>query len=658
MVPVGSGVAPQWNPATRVLTVAVPQAEIVRVQVSSGLDAGDLDIQGGWSLLKPTVPASVKNAAVDGRVWMVTPGLTLTLVHAVEKPLTAPIVQVGQDGMERLSGEEFCVLRGAIGNHAKSTGRLDIDAEWQEQVDDLGQDGPEDGVDGRLLRDGHTHVGDFELGATESPASVGRTTVRGNGLPTRHELRHQLGDTRHRLVSYRATATTRFREYFAPEVATTVGDDGVLLTQHRGDAVERHVPSSRRPDPARDRVRHPHVQLERGAHDAAADRWSQRTGDRTAGQGHHADPDRWAAGLPATTVVLLRRRRAARGGAQAPALAHLGPGRGEWDAGLRSGQVGRRTRRHAAVRAWHRARTGSQGRGGVGAPGPFARNDARGAIDATAAETLRAGVVEGLSSVTAQLGTHFVPLQLPAPADLLTVWGADPAYQSAGPGGGPYIHQFGQRVHVDTDVVPVEEVLSKVTVVGHRPAFDPGRGLWFADIALPSGAAYTPFVRLALCRYQEWSIPGHHMSKVVRAEMAQLPAPRTLQIRHLAALSVTLSGPAGSRSRVDHPDDRRAQLRVERRAVGATDLDWVKVAGPVHMSAAVGATGLGDVRWSGKIEPGQAPEGQELRLVVEEFESFPTDPDQDDPLESVFSTGGEFPMPMRERLVYVDHVPL
>ena len=72
----------------------------------------------------------------------------------------------------------------------------------------------------------------------------------------------------------------------------------------------------------------------------------------------------------------------------------------------------------------------------------------------------------------------------------------------------------------------------------------------------------------------------------------------------------------------------------------------------------MGATGLGDVRWSGKIEPGQAPEGQELRLVVEEFESFPTDPDQDDPLGSVFSTGGEFPMPMRERLVYVDHVPL
>jgi hypothetical protein len=227
-----------------------------------------------------------------------------------------------------------------------------------------------------------------------------------------------------------------------------------------------------------------------------------------------------------------------------------------------------------------------------------------------------------------------------------------------GPGGGPYIHQFGQRVHVDTDVVPVEEVLSRVTVVGHQPAFDPGRGLWFADIALPSGAAYTPFVRLALCRYQEWSIPGHHMSKVVRADFAQLPAPRTLQVRHLAPLSVTLSGPAGSRYRVDHPDDRRAQLRVERRLVGATDLDWVQVGSPVPMSVTVGPSGLGDVRWSGKIDPGPAPQGQELRLVVEEFESFPTDPDTDDPLDSVWSTGGEFPTSMRERLVYADQVPL
>ena len=279
-------------------------------------------------------------------------------------------------------------------------------------------------------------------------------------------------------------------------------------------------------------------------------------------------------------------------------------------------------------------------------------------MDAAAAETLRAGVVEGLSSVAAELSTHFVPLQLPAPADLLTVWGADPAYQGDGPGGGPYIHQFGQRVHVDTDVVPVEEVLSKVTVVGHQPEFDPSRGLWFADIALPSGAAYSPFVRLALCRYQEWSIPGHHMSKVVRADFAQLPAPRTLQVRHLATLSVTLSGPAGSSYRLDHPDDRRAQLRVERRLVGGTDLDWVQVGDRVTMSADGGdvrarrrALDREDRPRPGAGGSGAATGRRGVRVV-------PDRPRQRRPARLGLVDRRRVPDIMRERLVYVDQVPL
>ena len=41
VTPVGSTLAPDWNATDRVLTVAVPQAEIVRVQLSSGLDSGD-----------------------------------------------------------------------------------------------------------------------------------------------------------------------------------------------------------------------------------------------------------------------------------------------------------------------------------------------------------------------------------------------------------------------------------------------------------------------------------------------------------------------------------------------------------------------------------------------------------------------------------------
>ena len=196
---------------------------------------------------------------------------------------------------------------GAIGNHAKSTGRLDVDATWQEQVDDLGQDLPQDGVDGRGLRDGPLPRRRLRArGHRDDRRTWVAPTVRGNGLPTRHELRHQLGDTRHRLV-----------------VLPGHGDDPVPRVlraggrHHRGRRRCAAHPAPGRPSPAarpelaaarpaRDRLRHPHLRLERVALDAAGDRRLQGPGGRPAGQGHHPDPDRWAAGLPAAAVVLLR----------------------------------------------------------------------------------------------------------------------------------------------------------------------------------------------------------------------------------------------------------------------------------------------------------------------------------------------------------------
>ena len=82
---------------------------------------------------------------------MLTPPETLVLVHAVEKPLLAPVVDVTDTGMQRILGDTFCALAGSIDNHAKSTGRLDVDAVWNEQRDDVGKDLPDDGVDGRPL---------------------------------------------------------------------------------------------------------------------------------------------------------------------------------------------------------------------------------------------------------------------------------------------------------------------------------------------------------------------------------------------------------------------------------------------------------------------------------------------------------------------------
>ena len=44
-------------------------------------------------------------------------------------------------------------------------------------------------------------------------------------------------------------------------------------------------------------------------------------------------------------------------------------------------------------------------------------------------------------------------------------------------------------------------------------AFDADRGLWYCDIEIDTEAAYGPFVRLALVRYQPHSIPDAHLSR-------------------------------------------------------------------------------------------------------------------------------------------------
>ena len=67
---------------------------------------------------------------------------------------------------------------------------------------------------------------------------------------------HQLGDTKHRTISYRFRAATRFPEYFDPETlapADTGDGDGLPSDDGRsvvGPEIEVSVPSSAPPAPA------------------------------------------------------------------------------------------------------------------------------------------------------------------------------------------------------------------------------------------------------------------------------------------------------------------------------------------------------------------------------------------------------------------------
>lgn len=231
---------------------------------------------------------------------------------------------------------------------------------------------------------------------------------------------------------------------------------------------------------------------------------------------------------------------------------------------------------------------------------------------------------------------------------------------------GPYIHQFPLRTAVGSRV-RLSELDDHVTVVGHQPEFDPERRLWFCDLQVEPGDAYTPFVQLALARYQPHSLDGQEISKVVKADFVQLlprreatfvlePARRAVVVTlggavGIAAHAVTLPTPA---SRIDA--SRRVEAWVERLPAGATsDLDWVAVDDPVRLPVRLTLGRLrredyADVEWAGVVGMPEAEAGDRLRIRIAEYELHQADA-LGAPVVAAFA--------LRERrLVYADSVDL
>ncbi|WP_299848344.1 hypothetical protein [uncultured Roseovarius sp.] len=127
---------------------------------------------------------------------------------------------------------------------------------------------------------------------------------------------------------------------------------------------------------------------------------------------------------------------------------------------------------------------------------------------------------------------------------LVTQWGTDPLWETAKPKKTIRDQDFPARVTAET--IPLQEKpnSSQVRIVGHRVHWDADRGLWFCDVELNPGAAYMPFVRLALVRYQPNAIPGAKISKVVLAEFSQiLPRRKIVARKDAGKLKVSLHGP-------------------------------------------------------------------------------------------------------------------
>ncbi len=208
-----------------------------------------------------------------------------------------------------------------------------------------------------------------------------------------------------------------------------------------------------------------------------------------------------------------------------------------------------------------------------------------------------------------------------------TQWGLDPIW-----GGGwletvPSTFDFPQATSAGQNL-SLEGTTLIVDVAGHPVGYDADRRLWYCDIEFAAGQAYTPFVRLALARYQPSSIAGTELSHVVLADFAQIAPDRS------AALTVDPADPTRGRLFVGGlaptgPTRSFITVTVERRIADIqSDLGW-EAAPAAVASANEDSPAPSDpqsVLWQGTIRFAKAPAPGQFRIVVREYELHPIDP--------------------------------
>ena len=216
----------------------------------------------------------------------------------------------------------------------------------------------------------------------------------------------------------------------------------------------------------------------------------------------------------------------------------------------------------------------------------------------------------------------------------VTQWGADPIWIA------DRLDGFPSRSHLlNTSADEVSLSLPRpapgsVNVAGYDVAFDEDLQKWFADITLDTTSlTYTPFVRLALVRYQPLALPDAKLSTPVIADFIQLTPERAAVVTadpyHPRTLRLTVSGPAplgplpqivGTQpaSPVDRPTLVAVTLQQLDQAIG-TDLGW-RDAPELASVTAEGPAPNDILRWTGKVTFERLPEAGTCRLMIREYE--------------------------------------
>jgi hypothetical protein len=187
---------------------------------------------------------------------------------------------------------------------------------------------------------------------------------------------------------------------------------------------------------------------------------------------------------------------------------------------------------------------------------------------------------------------------------------------------------------VNGEPAPVLEVGSGMSIVAYKVEFDGARGLWFADMQFVVGAAYFPFVKLILARYQPFTAATlSPLSSVVTAGIAQVSPDRFVTLlatppqdpSHPGAsisirIQISSQQPGTTPPPAGGPAGMAFEVTLEQRTVPGLDDEFAWTIDPALQPVPDPGPPTAPLLWTGTVSVPSSLAFGELRLVVKEFD--------------------------------------
>jgi hypothetical protein len=632
---------------TRELDLTLAKGVTVHCLVNAAIGEPALKLMAVWEWIQDYAKkhnkslTHVQQAILAGEHWMFTPWRMVTFVHAVRTPLKNPQLlfkpaKLLGNTYATFTGTRDAPKNGTILISRKSTARVDVDATWSMPIDTGSNDDPV----GPQHFQGHAFSLDLaRTGGGWSPEPNNSPNEFTTDAENLHGTHHEFGDTKFRAVTYAATATSEYVEFFRENHFPVLGADPLKVLHDNpyqpgvafeGSTVQVTLSWQ---DGGTTHTR----RLVPAAAGTAWDTPAPTPGDYVVVE----DPTLNSSPATAThgTIQVLDNaavftdRTAAQQAVTAQIeFSYVGPTIHTFSNPAADKSANLHVLNSARPRApkvryvipiYKRTSTSTS----VTRTGGGLRVYLERPWWSTGDEE-RLGVV-CWHPRSGDNGT--LPNNTSAP--YVTQWGFDPVFRSANVPAQPTPKSFPRATKTRTDgKLTLEESSATVDVAGHDVGFDSDRNLWYCDIQVTDDAgnglsSYMPFIRLALARYQPYSVDDAHLSKVVLADYAQLAPNRHVTVTGSSDTSRTVTvvgrAPIGT---ANSSLESRMVLIVEEQDIRILDdaIAWSPASGTGDFKSriAMEATHSGksdEVSWRASV---LLPKGntKPLRFTFEEYE--------------------------------------